>query len=130
MNAGTVDNAGDIVDKMLSNESVGINAQSFNIILSGYLSSGDYKKAESVYDLMCQKKYDIKPLLLEKIEYALSLSKKEVKKPLNIKFSKDEQETLVGLLIGGLQIQTDEKRKNHMICFEFSNSSNTHEAHI
>ncbi|KAF2316604.1 hypothetical protein GH714_041945 [Hevea brasiliensis] len=66
---------------MYRDKVVGVNTRSCNIILKGYLSSGDYMKAEKIYDLMCQKKYDIESSLMGKLEYVLSLTRKEVKKP-------------------------------------------------
>ncbi|XP_038678715.1 pentatricopeptide repeat-containing protein At2g15820, chloroplastic-like [Tripterygium wilfordii] len=116
----------DIFNQMCSNEAINVNSKSCNIILRGYLSSGDYVKAEKIYDLICQKKYDIDSPLMEKLEYVLSLSRKEVKKPVSMKLSKEQREILVGLLMGGLVIESDEGRKNHMIRFEFDESSGIH----
>lgn len=123
---GHLDKAGEIFDLMQSNGAIGVNARSCNTILSGYLSAGDDFKAEKVYALMCQKKYDVDPLLMEKIDSFLSLRRKSVKRPISMKLSKDQREILVGLLLGGLQIESDEDRKNHMIRFEFSENSITH----
>ncbi|PQQ01931.1 pentatricopeptide repeat-containing protein [Prunus yedoensis var. nudiflora] len=123
---GNLDKAEEIFDQMQSNGAIGINARSCNTILSGYLSSGDYVKAEKIFDLMCQKKYDVDSPLMEKIDYVLSLSRKVVKRPVSLKLSKEQREVLVGMLLGGLQIESDEDRKNHMIRFEFSENSSTH----
>ncbi|KAF3435350.1 hypothetical protein FNV43_RR22439 [Rhamnella rubrinervis] len=115
-----------IFNEMLSIGAIGVDARSCNIILSGYLSSEDYVKAEKIYDLMCQKRYEIETQLMKKIDYVLSLSRKVVKKPLSLKLSKEQREILVGLLLGGLKIESDEERKNHMIRFEFSENSAMH----
>ncbi|KAH0977633.1 hypothetical protein GBA52_027352 [Prunus armeniaca] len=123
---GNLDKAEEIFDQMQRNGATGINARSCNTILSGYLSSGDYVKAEKIFDLMCQKKYDVDSPLMEKIDYVLSLSRKVVKRPVSLKLSKEQREVLVGMLLGGLQIESDEDRKNHMIRFEFSENSSTH----
>ncbi|KAJ4841949.1 hypothetical protein Tsubulata_025667 [Turnera subulata] len=123
---GNLEKAEQIFSHMYSNELVGVNAASCNSILGGYISSGDYVKAEKIYDLICQKKFEIESPLMEKLEYVLSLSRKEVKKPVSIKLSKDQRETLVGLLLGGLQILSDEERKKHMIRFEFNENSSVH----
>ncbi|KAM1420848.1 hypothetical protein ACFX2I_003172 [Malus domestica] len=123
---GNLAKAEEIFGLMQSDAAIGVNARSCNTILSGYLSSGDYVKAENIFDLMCQKKYDVEPPLMEKIDYILSLSRKVVKKPVSLKLSKEQREILVGLLLGGLQIESDEDWKNHMIRFEFSESSSTH----
>ncbi|XVE66888.1 hypothetical protein DITRI_Ditri08aG0116100 [Diplodiscus trichospermus] len=118
--------AEEIFNQMHGNGTIGVNAKSCNTILDGYLSSGDLLKAEKTYDLMCQKKYEIESPLMEKLEYVLSLSRKEVKKPVSLKFSKEQREILVGLVLGGLRIDSDEERKNHMIRFEFNQDSVTH----
>ncbi|KAJ9135606.1 hypothetical protein P3X46_032769 [Hevea brasiliensis] len=124
--SGDLHKAEDTFNHMCSNETVGVDTRSCNIILKGYLSSGDYMKAEKIYDLMCQKKYDIESSLMEKLDYILSLSRKEVKKLVSLKLSKDQREILVGLLLGGLQIDSDEERKKHKIRFEFNETSSTH----
>lgn len=123
---GNLDKAEEIFNHMCGNEVFGVNSRSCNSILSGYLSSGDYVKAQKIFDLMRQKKYDIESPLMEKLGHVLSLSRKEVKKPVSLKLSKEQREILVGLLLGGLRIESDEERKKHMIQFEFSENSFTH----
>ena len=123
---GNLDKAEGIFCEMQSSGAIGANARSCNIILSGYLSSGDYVKAEKIYDLMCQKKYDVESSLMEKIDFVLSLSRKQVKRPVSLKLSKEQREILVGMLLGGLLVDSDEERKNHIIHFEFSENSGTH----
>ncbi|XP_050233775.1 pentatricopeptide repeat-containing protein At2g15820, chloroplastic [Mercurialis annua] len=123
---GKLEKAQDAFNNMLSDEAIGVNTRSCNLILSGYLSSGYHMEAEKIYDLMCQKKYDIEPSLMEKLDYVLSLSRKVVKKPLSVKLSKDQREILVGLLLGGLRIDSDEYEKKHMIRFDFNENSSTH----
>ncbi|XVF01198.1 hypothetical protein REPUB_Repub04eG0067700 [Reevesia pubescens] len=123
---GNLGKAEENFNQMHGNVTVGVNAKSCNTILGGYLSSGDFLKAEKIYDLMCQKKYEIESPLMEKLDYVLSLSRKEVKKPVSLKLSKEQREILVGLLLGGLQIDSDGERKNHMIRFEFNQNSVRH----
>ncbi|PON49193.1 Homing endonuclease, LAGLIDADG [Parasponia andersonii] len=123
---GNLDKAEEIFCLMQDEGAIGINARSCNTILSGYLSSGDYMKAEKIYDLMCQRKYDVESSLMEKIDFVLSLSRKHVKRPVSLKLSKEQREILVGMLLGGLQIDSDEQKKNHMIRFEFSDNSGPH----
>ncbi|XP_044507305.1 pentatricopeptide repeat-containing protein At2g15820, chloroplastic-like isoform X2 [Mangifera indica] len=126
MASGYPNKGEEIFNQMLKDEMIGVNARSCNTILRGYLSSGDYKKAEKIYDLMCQKKYEIESTSMEKIDFVLSSTRKVVKKPLSIKLSKEQREILIGLLLGGLRIESDEERKNHMIRFEFSENSVVH----
>lgn len=126
VNVGNLDKAEEIFNQMLSDGTISVHTRSCNTILRGYLSSGEYVKAEKIYDLMCQKKYDIDSPLMEKLDYVLSLSRKDVKKPVSLKLSKEQREVLVGLLLGGLRIESDEERKNHMLRFEFSENSSTH----
>lgn len=123
---GNLDKAEDIFNQLIHDGNIGVNARLCNIILSGYLSSGDHVKAAKIYYLMCQKKYDIETPLMEKIEYILSLSRKTFKKPASLKLSKEQREVLIGLLLGGLQIDSDEKRKNHIIRFNFNGISSSH----
>lgn len=126
LQVGNLDKAEEIFHQMYGNGAIGINTGSCNMILRGYLSQGDYVKAEKIYDLMCQKKYDIEPPLMDKLDYVLSLSRKVVKKPISLKLSKEQREILVGLLLGGLQILSDEERMNHTIQFLFNENSGTH----
>lgn len=123
---GNLEKAEEIFNQMYRNEAVGINTKSCNMILRGYLSSGDNLKAEKIYDLMCKKKYDIEPPLMEKLDFVLSLSRKFVTKPTSLNLSKDQREILVGLLLGGLRIASNESRKNHAIQFHFKEESATH----
>ncbi|WCJ33775.1 Pentatricopeptide repeat-containing protein At2g15820 chloroplastic [Euphorbia peplus] len=113
-------------NQMCGDGAVGINPKSCNIILGGYLSSGEFLKAGKIYDLMCRKKYDIESSLIENLDHVLTLTRKKVKKPPRLKLSKDQREVLVGLLLGGLQIELDEDRKEHMILFELNKNSNAH----
>ncbi|XP_050364383.1 pentatricopeptide repeat-containing protein At2g15820, chloroplastic [Argentina anserina] len=121
-----LDKADEIFEHMQSNDAIGVNARSCNTILSGYLSAGDDFKAEKIYRLMCQKRYDVDPPLMEIIDSILSLRKKQVKKHIRMTLSKEQREILVGLLLGGLRIESDDDRKNHMIHFEFSQNSSAH----
>ncbi|KAJ8766599.1 hypothetical protein K2173_001119 [Erythroxylum novogranatense] len=120
---GNLGKAEEIFNHMCSGEAVGFNTRSCNIILSGYLSSGQYVKAVKIYRLMCQKKYDIESSLMEKLDYVLKSSSEEIKKPIRPKLSKEQREILVGLLLGGLEIESDDRRKKHMLHFEFSENS-------
>lgn len=121
-----LEKAEEIFGQMHENGAIGISARSCNTILSGYLQSGDFAKAEKIYDLMCRKKYDVESSLTEKIDFVLSLNKKRVKRPASPKLSKEQREILVGLLLGGLQVDLDGNGKNNVIRFEFSEKSGTH----
>ncbi|KAK8603474.1 hypothetical protein V6N13_085659 [Hibiscus sabdariffa] len=123
---GNLGKAEEIFNHMGGIVIIGVNSKSCNTILEGYLSSGDILKAEKIYDLMCERKYEIEPPLMEKLDYVFSLSRKRVKRPVSLKLSKEQREALVGLLLGGLQIDSDEERKNHMVRFEFKQDSVAH----
>ncbi|XP_043696211.1 pentatricopeptide repeat-containing protein At2g15820, chloroplastic-like [Telopea speciosissima] len=123
---GNIGKAEEIFNRMLNDVMIGVNTRACNVILGLYLSSGEHVKAEKIYDLMCQKKYDIESQLMEKIDYILSLKRKVVRKPISLKLSKEQREILVGLLLGGLQIESDEERRNHALYFDFSENSNVH----
>ncbi|KAK7308579.1 hypothetical protein VNO77_42198 [Canavalia gladiata] len=123
---GNIDKADDLFNQMNRDVTIGVNGRSCNIILSGYLSSGNHLKAEKIYDLMCLKKYEIEPPLMEKLDYILSLKRKIIKKPISQKLSKDQREILIGLLLGGLQIDSDDQRRNHIIRFDFDGNSSNH----
>ncbi|XP_039122573.1 pentatricopeptide repeat-containing protein OTP51, chloroplastic-like [Dioscorea cayenensis subsp. rotundata] len=123
---GNLEKAEEIFYEMHTNPAIGIHAQSCNTILGAYLSSGDFVKAEKIYDLMCQKKYDIEPQYMEKLDYILSLKRKVIKRPVSMKLDPEQREILMGLLIGGLRIQSDEEWRNHAIYFEFNGNSNVH----
>lgn len=123
---GNLEKAEGIFNEMHANGTIGANARSCNIILGGYLASDEYVKAEKIYDIICQKKYDIEPHYLEKLEYALSLNRKVVKRRVSMKLDQEQREILIGMLLGGIQIESDEERRNHAIHFEFSEKSNVH----
>lgn len=125
---GDISKAEEIFSEMHSSGAIGISGRNCNSILGGYLSAGDYVKAEKVYHLMCQKKYEIEPASMEKLDPILSLRGKAVKKPVSLKLTKEQREILVGMLLGGLQIDSDEQRKNHMIKFKFNENSGMHSA--
>lgn len=121
---GNFDKAEEIFNHMRNNEAIGVNARSCNTILKEYLSSGYHVKAERIYDLMCQKKYDIDSSLMEKLDSVLSSSRKVARRRISLKLSKEQREILVGLFLGGLQIESDGKK--HMIQFEFNQNSIMH----
>ncbi|CAJ2669421.1 unnamed protein product [Trifolium pratense] len=123
---GKLDKAEDIFSQMFRDASIGVNARSCNIILHGYLYAGNNLKAEKIYDLMCQKKYEIDAPLMEKLDFILSLRRKIIKKPTSLKLSKEQREILIGMLLGGLQIDSDDQRKNHIIRFDFDGNSESH----
>nr|QSQ68570.1 chloroplastic pentatricopeptide repeat-containing protein otp51 [Puya raimondii] len=124
--SGNIEKAVEIFNEMHSNGTIGTNAKSCNIILEGYLAAGEYAKAEKIYDMMRQKKYDIQPDSLEKLQNGLILNRKVVKKTLSMKLDQEQREILIGLLLGGVQIESDEKRRNHIIHFEFREDSDAH----
>lgn len=121
-----IDKAEEIFNLMQGNATIGVSKRSCNSILGGYLSSGDDSKAEKIYHFMCQKKYDVEPLLMEKLNGIMSAREKTIKKPPNPKLSKEQREILVGMLLGGLQIDSDERQKKHMVRFQFNEDSNMH----
>uniref|UniRef100_A0A2P2JC74 Protein ORGANELLE TRANSCRIPT PROCESSING 51 n=2 Tax=Rhizophora mucronata TaxID=61149 RepID=A0A2P2JC74_RHIMU len=123
---GNLEKAEEIFNHMSSSDAVGVDTKSCNTILGVHLSSGEYVKAIKIYHLMCLKKYDIDPSLKDKLDYVLSSNRKEVRRQINPKLSEEQREILVGLLLGGLQIESDERRRKHMIHFEFNENSGAH----
>ncbi|RWV87965.1 hypothetical protein BHE74_00044033 [Ensete ventricosum] len=123
---GSLEKAEGIFNEMHTNGTIGTNARSCNAILDGYLASGECAKAEKVYDIMRQKKYEIEPHSVERLQEALSLNRKMVKRKVSMKLDEQQREILVGLLLGGVRIESDEERRNHKILFEFSETSNIH----
>ncbi|KAL9666867.1 hypothetical protein QQ045_001211 [Rhodiola kirilowii] len=121
-----ISKAEETFDLMLTTGSIGVNSRSCNGMLRAYISAEDYIKAEKIYDLMCKKNFDVESELMDKLESILTLIKKAVKKPVSPKLTKDQREILVGLLLGGLQIESDEEKKNHAILFEFKENNATH----
>jgi pentatricopeptide repeat protein len=123
-----VSKAEDIFGEMHKNGMIGTNAKSCNIMLRGYLSAGDYQKAESIYELMCKKKYDIPVDSLEKLQSGLLSSKKVVKppKPVSMKLDEEQREILIGLLLGGTQIESHAQKGVYTVNFKFQEDSNAH----
>lgn len=124
---GSLEKAEEIFNEMYSNGTIGATARSCNAILGGYLASNVYDKAEKVYDIMRQKKYDVDLQFREKLQHMFSLKRKVVKRRVSMKLDQEQREILIGLLLGGvIQIESDEERRNHAIRFEFSESSEIH----
>lgn len=125
---GNVDRAEGIFRQMYGDGRIGINSSSCSSILRCYLSRGEYVKAAKINDLMRQKNYDVKlePQWMEKLDYALSLKKNVPKAPIKSKLSKEQREIIVGMLLGGLQIITTEKRKKSVVIFEFDEKLESH----
>ncbi|WOL09507.1 pentatricopeptide repeat-containing protein OTP51, chloroplastic [Canna indica] len=123
---GCIAKAEEIFNEVHSNGMIGSSARSCNAILEGYLSSGDFVKAEKIYDMMRQKKYEIKPQSLEKLQDVLRLKRKIVSRKIIMKLTEEQREILVGLLLGGLRIELDKERRNHAVSFEFDENSNVH----
>ncbi|KAI3984503.1 hypothetical protein MKX01_033996 [Papaver californicum] len=120
--------ASEIFNRMQCDGVIGVNSRACNTILGVYLLCGENDEAEKVYDLMCQKKFDIELLLMEKLVPILSLRKRVIKKPTRLNLTKEQREILIGLLLGGLQIESDEERKVHAIQFKFNQDSSVHSA--
>jgi len=132
---GNIAKAEEIFGEMHKNGTIGTNAKSCNIMLRGYLSAEDYQKAESIYDLMCKKKYDVPVDTFEKLQNGLLTSKKAVKppKPVSMKLDEEQREILIGLLLGGTQIESHARKGVHIVNFKFQKDSNAHSvlrAHI
>ncbi|KAK1417480.1 hypothetical protein QVD17_26608 [Tagetes erecta] len=123
---GNLEKAEEILRQMQNLEDVGVDSKSCNTILRGYLDGREYVKAEKIYALMKEKKYHIDPDLIENLERVLSSNEELVKNPVTLKLSKEQREALVGLLLGGLKIESDEERKNHMLVFKFNENSGAH----
>ncbi|XP_031392937.1 pentatricopeptide repeat-containing protein At2g15820, chloroplastic [Punica granatum] len=124
---GNLDRAQEIFNHVSTNGTIGVSKRSCNSILSGYLSSGDIRKAEKIYEFMCLKNYEVEASLMEKLDDLLSSRGKPVKrKPVSLKLSQEQREMLVGMLLGGLRIESDDLRKNHMIWFEFNENLRAH----
>ncbi|XP_047326502.1 pentatricopeptide repeat-containing protein At2g15820, chloroplastic [Impatiens glandulifera] len=125
---GNVRKAEDIFSQMVNTAGVGVNNRSCNFLLGCYLTSGEHVKAEQMYVLMCQMKYDAEPSYKEKIEYNRSLDRKEIveKTPLKPKLTVEQREILIGMLLGGLRMEFNEDRKDHSVIFEFNENQVSH----
>lgn len=125
---GNVMKAEEIFGEMHKNGTIGTNAKSCNIMLRGYLSAEDYQKAEGIYDLMRKKKYDVPVDSLEKLQNGLLSSKKVAKpaKPVSMMLDQEQREILIGLLLGGTQIQSHAQKGVHIVNFKFQEDSNAH----
>ncbi|KAI3774749.1 hypothetical protein L1987_49311 [Smallanthus sonchifolius] len=126
LHIGNLEKAEEILRQMQNLEDVGVDSKSCNTILRGYLDGREYVKAEKMYALMNEKKFHIEPDLFENLERVLSSNEEVVKNPITLNLSKEQREALVGLLLGGVKIESDEKRKNHMLVFKFNENSGVH----
>jgi hypothetical protein len=77
---------------------------------------------------MCKKKYDIPVDSLEKLQSGLLSSKKVVKppKPVSMKLDEEQREILIGLLLGGTQIESHAQKGVYTVNFKFQEDSNAH----
>lgn len=125
---GSLEKAEEIFNEMHENGTIGTNARSCNAILRGFLTLEDHVKVAKIYDIMRQKKYDVEPQSLEKLHYVLSQNIKVVRRKVNMKLDQEQREILIGLLLGGVRMESDERRRNHAVHFEFSESSYVHSA--
>lgn len=121
-----IEKAESIFSQMLENEAISVSSRSCNTLLSGYLSCGDIFKAEKLYKFMRQKKFEVESSLMEKLDYLFSSTKKVIKISVNLKLTPEQREILVGLLLGGLQIEYAGEKKLHFVYFKFKDSSNIH----
>ncbi|XP_060169729.1 pentatricopeptide repeat-containing protein At2g15820, chloroplastic isoform X2 [Lycium barbarum] len=129
VHTGNLKPAEEIFKEMRSDVAIGVNSRSCNSILRGYLTSGEYVKAEKIYNLMRQKKYEIEieSSLMERLDYFLSLREKVVEEPIRPKLTPEQREVLTALLLGGLQIiRSDGKKRLHAIHFEFNEELKVH----
>ncbi|XP_010933063.2 pentatricopeptide repeat-containing protein OTP51, chloroplastic [Elaeis guineensis] len=125
---GNLEKADEIFNEMHENGTIGTNARSCNTILRGFLALEDHVKVAKIHDIMRQKKYDVEPQSLEKLHYVLSQNRKVVRRTVSMKLDQEQREILIGLLLGGVRMESDVERRNHAIHFEFDESSNVHSA--
>uniref|UniRef100_A0A0D9VJX4 Protein ORGANELLE TRANSCRIPT PROCESSING 51 n=1 Tax=Leersia perrieri TaxID=77586 RepID=A0A0D9VJX4_9ORYZ len=124
---GNIEKAEEVFGEMHNNGMIGTNTKSCNIMLRGYLSAEDYQKAEKVYDMMNKKKYDVQGDSLEKLQSGLLLSKKVIKpKAVSMKLDQEQREILIGLLLGGTQMESYAQRGVHIVHFQFQEDSDAH----
>lgn len=123
-----LEKAEQIFNDMQTNGTIGASAHSCNLILRGYLAADDYEKGVKVYDMMRQKKYDVEPDSVEKMEQFFEHNKKLVRKSVSLKLDEEQREILIGLLLGGAEIVPDEQKKKHAILFKFNATSYVHSA--
>jgi pentatricopeptide repeat protein len=123
-----IQKAEEIFKEMQKDSTIGTNAKTCHMMLRGFLSAGEYVKAEKLHNMMRHKKYEIQPDLLEKIQNGLLLSKNDVDEPVSIKLKLDQEqrEILIGLFLGGLEVALSEHNKNHAIHFRFHRDSDIH----
>ncbi|KAJ6821120.1 pentatricopeptide repeat-containing protein OTP51, chloroplastic [Iris pallida] len=125
---GNLGKAEEIFNEMYANGTIGATARSCNAILGGFLASDESDKAERVYDIMRQKKYDVEPPHTEKLQHIFSMKRKVVQRRVSMKLDQEQREILTGMLLGGVRIESDEARRNHAIHFEFTENSEVHAA--
>ncbi|KAL3614177.1 Pentatricopeptide repeat-containing protein [Castilleja foliolosa] len=123
--SNNLDRAEEIFNQMYTDEAIGVDVKSCNVILRGYLTCDDYAMAKMIYNFMREKRYEIEPSLTEKLEYVLSLSWEE-KKPISLKLSKEQREILIGLMLGGLRVKIDDEKKSYAIDFVFRENFKIH----
>ncbi|CAM0944881.1 unnamed protein product [Alopecurus aequalis] len=125
---GNIEKAEEVFEEMHKKGTIGTNAKSCNIMLRGYISAENYHKAEKVYDMMCKKKYDAQEDSLEKLQTGLRLGKKVAVKPkqVSMKLDQEQREILIGLLLGGTQIESHAQRGVHIVHFKFQEDSDAH----
>ncbi|KAL9231611.1 hypothetical protein vseg_006815 [Gypsophila vaccaria] len=123
--AGNIIKAESIFSQMVGNDTVGVSSRTCNILLDGYLSCRDHVKAEKLYGFMCEQSFEVDPSLTEKLESFIKYRKK-VQKSVILKLTPAQREILVGLLLGGLQVEYAEDKNKHVVHFEFKDDCSVH----
>ncbi|KAK9667425.1 hypothetical protein RND81_14G255200 [Saponaria officinalis] len=124
--AGNVVRAGSVFSQMLDYDAVGVSSRTCNVLLDGYLSCEDRVKAEKLYGFMCEQSFEVEPSLRERLESVLKHSKKVVQKSVNLTLTPAQREILVGLLLGGLQVEYADDKNKYVVRFEFKDDSSVH----
>eukprot|EP01018_Ginkgo_biloba_P016848 Gb_24325 [translate_table: standard] len=100
--------------------SVGVNAQTYNIMLEGYLTAGKEAKIQRVYDEMCHRKYEVEPRLMQQIKPFISLDKADVNRHLSLKLIVEQRQILIGMLLSGSRIESHDENKTFEVHFEIN----------
>eukprot|EP01018_Ginkgo_biloba_P004135 Gb_32793 [translate_table: standard] len=117
---GKLERAEEVFVGLQKDGALGANTQACNIMLRGYLIASQELKIQQMYDEMCRKKYEVEPTLMQQIKPFITLDKTDINKHLSLKLIAEQREILIGMLLGGAQIDSHDENKTYEIRFEFN----------
>lgn len=117
---GMLERAEGVFAGLQKDGAMGIKSKACNIMLEGYLNSGQEERIKQLYDEMCRKKYDVEPTLMLQIKSLLNLGNNDIDKHLSLKLVAEQREILIGIFLAGAKVESHDENKTFEVHFEFN----------